>query len=622
VDPTEPTGAVVRGLLAAAPDALLAVDPEGLIVYVNDQVEQLFGWSRHELLGRPVECLVPQRFVAKHPDLRAGYVRTATPRPMGAGLELWALRKDGSEFPAEISLSSFETESGKLMAAAIRDVTLARRTEQKFKAVLASAPDAIIGVNADGDIELVNAQAERLFGWSPEQLVGRPIEVLVPAAALENHRAYRNGYLADPQVRPMGAGLALSGRRRDGTEFPAEISLSAVADTDGTLVLAAVRDITDRIALENERRELSLEAQREQSHRLESLGQLAGGVAHDFNNLLGVILNYVTLISRSVDEPLVRSDLGEIRAAAERGAALTKQLLTFARRDVVNAEPVELTEVVDGVVAMLSRTLGDHVTLQLVMADPPLVVVADRHQLEQILLNLAINARDAMPEGGSLTIVAERAAGKDPSGPDDVILRVADTGLGMAPEVVGRAFEPFFTTKDRTKGSGLGLATVYGIVRRSGGDVSLDSEVGVGTTVTIRLPGSAESVPTTSSAPVRHEGGNERILFVEDEEPLRVGTARLLKEYGYDVLVAADGLEALQVFAQEADTIDLVLTDVAMPRMRGDVFAARLATLHAKVPLVFMSGYDSGETPLTGRLLAKPVQEDELLRTIREVLDG
>lgn len=618
----EHSTAVVRGLLATAPDALIAVDMQGSIVYVNDQVERLFGWSRDDLLGRPVECLVPERFAGRHPGLRAGYEQHPASRPMGAGLELWARRKDGSEFPAEISLSSFDTESGQLMAAAIRDVTMARRVEQRFKAVLASAPDAIIGVNTDGVIELANAQAERLFGWTSQELVGQSVEVLIPVAMHERHRGYRIGYLNDPQVRPMGAGLSLAGRRRDGTEFPAEISLSAVADNEVPLVLAAIRDITDRIDLENERRELSLEAQREQSHRLESLGQLAGGVAHDFNNLLGVILNYATLISRSIDDPAVEADLREIRAAAERGAALTRQLLTFARRDVVNAEPVEMTDVIHGVASMLVRTLGEHIALDLQLAEPPTVTVADRHQLEQILLNLAINARDAMPEGGVLSIFSEVGPGRgDPAG-KDVIVRVVDTGTGMPPEVMARAFEPFFTTKDRSQGSGLGLATVYGIARRSGGDVTLESTLDVGTTVTIRLPMTSEAVASSGQDLSHPLGGHERILLVEDEEPLRAGTARLLRSYGYDLLVACNGAEALEVFERAEAAIDLVLTDVAMPRMRGDEFASVLTQRGHQVPVIFMSGYDSSGTPVEGILLPKPVGEEALLGTIREVLDG
>lgn len=620
----EPTDAVLRGLLATAPDALLAVDADGTIVYANDQAVHLFGWAREELLGCSVDVLVPERFRARHPALRAGYVGQPTVRPMGAGLELWARRKDGSEFPAEVSLSSFDTDDGPLMAAAIRDVTAARRTEQKFRAVLASAPDAIIGVDASGAIELVNAQAERLFGWSAEELVGRPIETLVPDAAHERHRRHRHDYAHDPQVRPMGAGISLSGRRRDGTEFPAEISLSAVVQGEVELVLAAVRDITERIELEKERRARAAQQRQEQSHRLESLGQLAGGVAHDFNNLLGVILNYATLIGRSVTDETVSADLGEIQAAAERGAALTRQLLTFARRDVVHTEPVEVNEVVEGVASMLSRTLGEHVALSLELGRGPLTVMADRHQLEHVLLNLALNARDAMPEGGSLTIRSERH--HEPGAPvDTVVLRVCDTGTGMPPDVVARAFEPFFTTKSHSEGSGLGLATVYGIVRRSGGTVQIDSEPGVGTAVTIGLP--ATSLPTAVSRVegTEHLGGHERVLLVEDEEALRVGTARLLSAHGYDVAVAGDGVEAVELLerlARRGDHVHVVLTDVAMPRMRGDELALRVSERHPDIPLVFMSGHEADATRLAGPVLAKPVAQHTLLRALREVIDA
>lgn len=386
----------------------------------------------------------------------------------------------------------------------------------------------------------------------------------------------------------MGAGTSLSGRRRDGSQFPAEISLSAIVDGEVELVLAAVRDITERIELEKERRARSLQARQEQSHRLESLGQLAGGVAHDFNNLLGVILNYTTLIGRTVeDDETLAADLGEIRAAAERGAALTRQLLTFARRDVVHAEPVEINDVVEGVASMLSRTLGEHIELTLQLGRPPLVVMVDRHQLEHVLLNLAINARDAMTSGGTLVIRSARERRPEVAD-DDVVLRVADTGTGMPPDVVARAFEPFFSTKDHSEGSGLGLATVYGIVRRSGGSVQLDSQVGAGTTVTIRLPASTRTTSSPRPEEVPDVGGSERILLVEDEEPLRVGTARLLAAYGYDVVTAGDGLEALEVLEHD-ERFDVVLTDVAMPRMRGDEFAAVLRERRPDVPLVFVS---------------------------------
>jgi PAS domain S-box-containing protein len=624
----EPSEDVLRGLLAAAPDALLAVNSDGDIVFMNDQAERIFGWSRSDLLGQPMERLVPERYAGHHPWLRAGYVAHPTTRPMGAGLELWARRKDGSEFPAEISLSSFTTAEGSLVAAAIRDVTVSRRTEHRFRAVLASAPDATVGVDAAGRIELVNAQAERLFGWSSAELLGRQVEILVPEAAMRRHVEYRGSYFADPQVRPMGAGLQLSARRKDGSTFPAEISLSAVREDPGSLlVLASIRDVTERIELAAERQRQALEAQREQSHRLESLGQLAGGVAHDFNNLLGVILNYNALLTRRAADPSTLADLGEIRAAAERGAALTRQLLTFARRDVANPQPTDVNGVVLGVARMLERTLGEHIELRLDLGAGSLVALVDQQQLEHIVLNLAINSRDAMPQGGRITIATEmtaattepRVRGATPRA--DVVLRITDDGEGMPPEVVARAFEPFFTTKTGGKGTGLGLATVYGVVRQNGGEVRIDSKVGVGTTVTVVLRGADSAVPVDDPAASASEGGQERILLVEDEKALRVATARILANHGYDVVVATDGIDALEVLDRDTG-VDLVLSDIAMPRMRGDELARLVVERSPGPRVILMTGYASGDTPLTGRVLAKPVSEEDLLRAIREVLDG
>jgi PAS domain S-box-containing protein len=610
----KPSDEVLSGLLAAAPDALVAVDPGGTIVFANDQAEHLFGWSRDDLVGQPVELLVPQRFSPGHPSLRAGYMGQPSTRPMGAGLELWACRKDGTEFPAEISLSSFTASEGTLVAAAIRDVTVSRRTEQRFRAVLASGPDAIVGVSELGHIELVNAQVERLFGWSPDELIGLAIETLVPEAAHDIHVLHRERFLGDPLSSSMST--QVSARRKDGSTFPAEISLSAVTDEPGErMVLAAVRDATDRIEVEAVRERHALVERREQTQRLESLGQLAGGVAHDFNNLLGVILNYTTLVSRRLTDPTARSHLDEIQAAAERAAGLTKQLLTFARRDMANPEPLDVNQVIHALAGMLDRTLGEEIELRLELPDEPLVVLADQHQLDQIVLNLAFNARDAMPDGGVLTITGE------PSGAD-VIVQVVDTGKGMSSEVAGRAFEPFFTTKPTGEGTGLGLATVYGIVQQGGGHVAIESSVGHGTTVSVRLPGAGGAQPAIRARLEASEGGGERILLVEDEPALRAGTAEILLERGYDVLVASDGVDALEVLECEPGKIDVVVTDVVMPRMRGDELARILVANDPDLPVIFMSGYASGPSSVSGRLLQKPVAEHVLLRALREVLDG
>jgi PAS domain S-box-containing protein len=613
----EPSEDVLRGLLAAAPDALLAVNEAGEIVFVNDQAERIFGWPRADLVGQPVERLVPERYAGFHPALRGGYLSHPTTRPMGVGLELWARRRDGSEFPAEISLSALTTSEGPLVAAAIRDVTVSRRTEHRYRAVLASAPDATIAVDAAGRIELVNAQAERLFGWSAADLLGEQIEVLVPDLDRGRHAAHRANYVADPQARPMGAGLQLSARRKDGTTFPAEISLSAVQEApESLLVLASIRDVTERIELAAERQRAALEAQRERSHRLESLGQLAGGIAHDFNNLLGVILNYTALLTRRATDPTAVGDLGEIRAAAERGAALTRQLLTFARRDVANPEPVDVNEVVRGVVGMLERTLGVHIDLRLALAPGALVAIVDRQQLEQIVMNLVINSRDAMLKGGEITIATERADRELP-----VALRVIDTGDGMPPEVLKRAFEPFFTTKPHGKGTGLGLATVYGIVQQNDGEVRIESEVGVGTAVTVWLQAADAPARVKGAAADEPVGGRERILLVEDEKALRVATARILAGHGYDVVVASDGVEALEIFDNDP-SIDLLVTDVAMPRMRGDELARLVIERGRGTRVIMMTGYDSADGTSTERLLPKPVAEEDLIRAIREVVDG
>ena len=389
--------------------------------------------------------------------------------------------------------------------------------------------------------------------------------------------------------------------------------LAVVGITAVSVVVAARREAQEERAAIAEARLADLASQRAQSERLESLGQLAGGVAHDFNNLLGVILNYATLVGRRVDDPVATADLGEIRGAAERAAGLTQQLLAFARRDVVHPEPVDVNDLVRSVASMLERTLGAAIEFHFDLCDGSLVTIIDRHQLEQTVLNLAINGRDAMSAGGSLTISTGRLA------PDRLRLRVTDTGHGMTPEVAARAFEPFFTTKVVGEGTGIGLATVHGIVRRSGGTVSIESSQGVGTAVTIVLPCTEAVVPPPPMVE-RSAPGHERILLVEDEAGLRASTGRILTDSGYEVVTACDGIEALEIFSADG-RFDLVVTDLAMPRMRGDKLAACLAERAPDLPVILASGYDTGAAPSAHRL-AKPVTETVLLRTVREVLEG
>ena len=438
------------------------------------------------------------------------------------------------------------------------------------------------------------------------------------------------GQLPNPTSPPIG-GIQLSAIRKDGSIFQAEVAFSYVEDEESrALVLASVRDLTERLELERERRRMALEAQRERADRLEGLGKLAGGVAHDFNNLLGVILNYTTLLERQLEDSRHRADVGEIRAAAQRGADLTRQLLTFARGDEANPEYVDVNAAIRSIGSLLERALGAGVELRVKLDPVPLVTLIDRQQLDQIIVNLAINANDAMPEGGRLTISTgvEDAEGDeaDVLRGQRVVIRVADTGSGMPPEVVSRVFEPFFTTKPRGRGTGLGMAVVYGIVNRSGGRVGIDSTLGRGTTISIELPlvqaGLEATEPTGPQEKRGAVGGRECVLLVEDDPKLRVATARIMEGAGYIVLPAADGVEALELLETRSGEVDLVLSDLVMPRMGGDELAEVLARRHPPLPVLLMSGYDSGDSAYNAGVLLKPVDDRKLLAELRRVLDG
>ena len=442
-------------------------------------------------------------------------------------------------------------------------------------------------------------------------------------------------------------------RRGNGEEFPVEISLSSTDTDDGPLGIAAVRDISDRVLAARERVRLEAEAERErlqnqlhQAQRLESLGQLAGGIAHDFNNLLAVIINYAAFVAddltsaATTDEPdrwlSTREDVEQIRLAGERAAHLTHQLLMFARREVVQPEVVDVNDVVGNIEQLLRRTLGEHVELDSSLSADLSPVLIDPGQLEQILVNLAVNARDAMPEGGTLRIDTadmhvdeEYAAARPELSPGaHVRIRVSDACVGMAPATLERAFDPFFTTKPAGKGTGLGLATVYGIIQQAGGRCHIYSEPGVGTTITVLLPATEQAskrVERLSDAPPRR--GDETVLLVEDEQALREVTRRMLVAAGYQVIIAANGPEALVAAKAHGDEIDLLLSDVVMPQMAGPQLAERLLKERPATRVLLMSGFaqpilDSGGHLDAGVILIeKPFSRPDLLAKVAQILD-
>jgi PAS domain S-box-containing protein len=497
-------------------------------------------------------------------------------------------------------------------------------SEELAVGLLQAAPDAILVLKGTR-IVLVNARAEELYGRPRDELIGLEIEHLMTddSRMMVPERRRR---IQDGRPGPLGAVTTVI-RRGDGSEVPVESSVAIVDTAQGRVAVAVVRDLSERARAEQEKAQLRDEAQAHRSQRLESLGQLAGGIAHDFNNMLGVIVNYASFVveeaeSAEPDVAMMAADARQVIKAGERGTDLTHRLLAFARREVVRPQVLDLNKLVGGVEGMLRRSIGEGVTLIVRPgADLP-PVVCDPAQLEQMLVNLALNARDAMPAGGNLVI--------DTSCHDDrVRLRVSDSGKGMPPEVVDRAFEPFFTTKASGEGTGLGLATVYGIATQAGGEVNIASEPGLGTTVTVLLPaGSRSADPLTPPEPVPTAGHGETLLVVEDEAALRDVAGRILSGAGYRVLAAEGGAEALALAARHDGEIDLLLSDVVMPGMLGKDLAERLVVVRPGTRVLYMSGYaqpvlhSQGTLDPGVALLEKPFTANDLLTAVRKRLDG
>ncbi len=535
-------------------------------------------------------------------------------------------------------------------------------TNERLVALLDAAPDAMLAAESGGHIVWANMQAETLFGYSREELLGKSVEMLVPEHARAGHPAYRRDYLKNPRDRPIGTGMRLAARRKDGSEFPVEISLSAITSDEGLLVCAAIRDVTEALEALAERDRLRADAERERrevqaqrAQRLESLGELAGGVAHDFNNLLAAIINFASFVDEEVSLAAserggerwhaVHRDIEQVTRAAKRASQLTHQLLAFARREVVQPRVLNLNGVVAETEQLLRHTIGEHVVLATDL-DPDLwSIVADPGRIEQVLVNLAVNARDAMIGGGMLridtgniTVDADADADADA---DDALahpgvepgryvrLRVGDSGTGMDPETQRHAFEPFFSTKPKGEGTGLGLATVYGIITQAGGESTLYSEPGVGTTFSALLPATSSALSAKhESEPTTTKSAGETILVTEDEDAIREVARRILTRNGHTVLLAENGVRALELLDVFDGEIHLLLTDVVMPGMQGKELAEEARRHRPGLRVLYMSGYaqpilaSQGTLDTGVVLLEKPFTELSLLRRVREVLDS
>ena len=464
-----------RGLLEAAPDAVVIVDGTGRIELVNRQTEHLFGYTRDELLGQPVEILVPESFRGRHRGHRTGYFAEPGLRPMGAGLDLLGRRRDGSEFPVEISLSPIETPGGLVVSAAIRDVTQRRREDERFRALLESAPDAMVIVDHEGRIVLINRQVEHLFGYERDDLLGQPVEVLVPDRFRARHRGHRTGYFSGPVMRPMGADLDLFGLRSDDTEFPVEISLSPIVTDTGTLVAAAIRDVTERKLVE-EHLQHALDREREVADQLREVDALKDEflsiVSHELRTPLASISGFSELLvegSRTMDGAKVDLLVDRIFQNATEMGRMIEQLLDYSRLQAgkvkVEIGPLVVRELIATAVEALRSTLDGR---RLAVAVPPeLQVMADQLAFARVITNLLTNAVKFSPEGSLIEIAAEARDGV-------VVVSVRDEGVGVPPEDIEQIFERFYQSPQSRgvkRGTGIGLSIARRYVELQGGRI-------------------------------------------------------------------------------------------------------------------------------------------------------
>jgi PAS domain S-box-containing protein len=500
--------------------------------------------------------------------------------------------------------------------------------EARYRGLLEAAPDAMVVVNQEERIVLLNLQAEKRFGYRRDELVGQKVTNIIPEGFAERLLADGTRSAEDALAQQIGMGLELTGRRKDGSEFPIELMLSPLDSAEGILVTAAIRDMTARHAIAEQLR---------QSQKMEAIGNLTGGMAHDFNNLLGVIIGDLGLLRPLLvpkSEALTLTE--ESLEAALRGAELTRRLLGFARRQPLAPQRVMLNDLVWSIVKLLERTLGEQVAIALDLATSVWTVVVDATQFEAVITNLATNARDAMPNGGRLTIGTvncrlDHCTALDHDGAlgDHVMIMVSDTGAGMTPDVMARIFDPFFTTKEIGKGTGLGLSMVFGFMKQSGGHVTVYSEPGVGSTFRLYLPRLLEG-GIEEESPRKTEiarAGGQTVLAVEDNAALRRVVVRQLIVLGYRVIEASNTAEALAIM--ENETVDILFSDVVMPgALDGYALAQQVTAFWPSVKVLLTSGFPETRgkgspagSASTARLLSKPYRRDELARALRETLD-
>jgi two-component system cell cycle sensor histidine kinase/response regulator CckA len=651
-----------RAIFEAALDCIVTMDHAGLITEFNPAAERTFGHSHADAIGKPlVELLVPPSLRARHSEGLRHYLATGEGPVLGKRIEVQALRADGTEFPVELAIVPIRSEGvPPIFTAYIRDITERRRaaealgaSEARFKHLAESGIIGIIITDTSGHIHEANDEFLRIVGFSRRDLLSGELrwnEITPPEwrdrdeAAIEE--LARTG-VATPWEKEYF--------RKDGTR--ANVLVGVVVH-DAPRAIAFVSDLTalkraeeagaahaekaQREAAARQRTEEMLrhaEEQLRQAQKMEAVGRLAGGVAHDFNNMLSVIIGFsdMLLSGLSAIDPM-RGDVAEIRTAAGRASDLTRQLLAFSRRQMLEPRVLDLNEILGRIENMLKRLIGEDIELHAVKGEGLGKVLVDPGQVEQVIVNLVVNARDAMPEGGRVTLETAMVTFDESdtnehlaAAPGEhVMLAVTDTGTGMDQATKDRIFEPFFTTKSKDKGTGLGLSMVFGTVAQSGGHISVQSEPGKGTTFKLYFPAIAAKEAKAAAKGSRGAAelrGSETILLAEDEEQVRRVNSKILRRYGYRVIEAQHADEALALARSHVGPIHLLVTDVVMPNMSGTELARLAAIVRPGIKVLCMSGYTDDSVFRHGLLesgvafLQKPATPIVLAAKVRELLD-